>query len=400
MQRRNFLAISSAATLAGLTPWTGAQAGPGTLRGYVRTNWSRDPYTLGAYSYIARVATRGDRQALEAPIGEQVFFAGEATLAEQSSTVHAAHMSGLRAAKRVRRTGVRKIAVVGAGMAGLTVAHQLSREGLEVTVIEARDRIGGRLWTDRRLGLPLDLGASWIHGTRGNPLAKLARQAGMSGTDTNDSYILRGGDGRKMGRLEYPGWLQNVAEVQHSAGADTSELNLSAYDAEDGFAGPDRKFQGGYSDILKPLAGDYEIRLGQSVRRIEHGAGGVSLNGEAFDAVVVTVPLGVLKAGHIQFDPGLPDAKRRAIARLGMGLLDKVYLLYDHAFWDDETWILTPENGLPRGQFNQWLNFDRYWGVPLILAFNGAGPARDLAKLSDTEVIRRAQHTLARAYPG
>ncbi|MEO0488717.1 MAG: hypothetical protein AAFZ49_04030 [Cyanobacteria bacterium J06659_2] len=61
--------------------------------------------------------------------------------------------------------------------------------------------------------------------------------------------------------------------------------------------------------------------------------------------------------------------------------------------------IVTPENDLPPGQFNNWLNLHRYLGVPIIMAFNGASPALDLAHLSDEEVVTRALRTLEIAYP-
>lgn len=69
------------------------------------------------------------------------------------------------------------ILVVGAGMAGLSAARSLADAGRPVRVIEARDRIGGRVCTDRAWGTPLELGASWIHGTTDNPLTGLAQRA-------------------------------------------------------------------------------------------------------------------------------------------------------------------------------------------------------------------------------
>ena len=69
--------------------------------------------------------------------------------------------------------------VIGAGMAGAKAARDLTQAGLTVTVLEARNRIGGRTWSDTSLGLPLDLGASWVHGTRGNPMTKLAQDLKM-----------------------------------------------------------------------------------------------------------------------------------------------------------------------------------------------------------------------------
>ena len=70
------------------------------------------------------------------------------------------------------------VVVVGAGVAGLTAARSLRAAGLQVVVLEATDRVGGRLHSDRSLGVPFDIGASWIHGTDGNPVTALAEDAG------------------------------------------------------------------------------------------------------------------------------------------------------------------------------------------------------------------------------
>src|SRR4051812_16999121 len=73
-----------------------------------------------------------------------------------------------------REDGNRRVIVIGAGASGLAAAGALRARGFEVTVIEARDRIGGRVWTNGDLGLPVDLGASWINGVNGNPVTKMA----------------------------------------------------------------------------------------------------------------------------------------------------------------------------------------------------------------------------------
>ena len=71
----------------------------------------------------------------------------------------------------------KRILVIGAGLAGLIAAHKLQNQGYEVVVVEARDRIGGRIWTSSQWpDMPLDLGATWIHGVTGNPLTKLAQR--------------------------------------------------------------------------------------------------------------------------------------------------------------------------------------------------------------------------------
>ncbi len=72
-----------------------------------------------------------------------------------------------------------QILVIGAGIAGLAAARTLHDQGRTVTVLEARPRIGGRVWTDRTTwpDQPVDLGASWIHGVRGNPISDLVEAA-------------------------------------------------------------------------------------------------------------------------------------------------------------------------------------------------------------------------------
>ena len=76
-----------------------------------------------------------------------------------------------------RRRAPAHVVVVGAGIAGLGAARALADAGIQVTVIEARNRLGGRILTDRSLGFPIDLGAAWIHGIENNPVADLALKA-------------------------------------------------------------------------------------------------------------------------------------------------------------------------------------------------------------------------------
>ena len=82
-----------------------------------------------------------------------------------------------------------------------------------------------------------------------------------------------------------------------------------------------------------------------------------------------------------------------------MGVLDKLYLRFDAAFWDgDPTWIVTADTGLPQGQFNQWLNLMPVLGAPILLAFNGADAARTLADDDDETLIGAALGVLERTY--
>lgn len=401
--RRKAMVTIGLGALAAFIHVTGAKARSLGLAGYLRTNWSRDPYAYGSHSYVARGARQKDRRDLAEQINAVLFFAGEATHPDHNSTVHAAYESGVMTARDVLDTGARSVAVIGAGLSGLAAAQALAEGGLDVTVFEARSRIGGRIWTSHDLGTPLDLGASWIHGTRGNPLTALARSAQLDLVPTDDTYVIRGAGGRRIRQKDAPDWLENVLSIQHNAGADSDQINLQAYNAQEEYGGEDVIFPEGYEGILQALSGAYQLRLADPVRSVAHDSGGVVIASEGgtfdYDAAIVTLPLGVLKRGSVVFDPDLPASKRQAIDRLGMGTLDKLYLRFDEPFWDmGATWIATPENGLPQGQFNQWLNLAKYIDAPIIMAFNGGPPALELASLPDDHLAEVAAGALRSAY--
>ena len=274
-----------------------------------------------------------------------------------------------------------RVVVIGAGMAGLAAARHLADAGVDVTVLEARDRIGGRMWTDASLGVPIDLGAAWIHGTMGNPLVALADQAGADTVATDwDNIVVFDARGKidadavdraaeaweraqhdvdgltdaaapgasvqsaltRVTDLSDPLIAWSVAaDISAEYAADPHELSLKWFGTEGQFDGPDLILPQGYDQLARHLAEGLTIRRDTAVTRIADDGSGVRLETSrgvvTADRVIVTVPLGVLKAGTLTFDPPLSEAKRAAIARLGFGVLDKVVLAFDAPFWPQKT---------------------------------------------------------------
>lgn len=112
------------------------------------------------------------RTLLAAQVGARLHFAGEATSSDAPATTHGALGSGRRAAGEIGGSGA-SVVVVGSGFAGTGCARALVDRGHRVTVLEGRSRVGGRTWTERLAGVPAEMGASWIHGSVGNPMTDI-----------------------------------------------------------------------------------------------------------------------------------------------------------------------------------------------------------------------------------
>lgn len=369
---------------------------------FLLTRWAADPYARGAYSYLANGSRPSDRNLLSAPANGRLFVAGEATNLDFPATVHGALLSGQRASKEIIEQGAKSVIIIGAGAAGLMAARSLADAGIAVTLVEARDRIGGRVWTDESWGFPLEFGASWIHGINGNPLSAIADKISAASVPTDyDCRIVRDADGLIVAPSDYSDEFEQITAIEHEYGADIDDLSPCAFREGDQFGGGDAILPGGYIKLLETLIGGYDIVFERVVDSIviENNAVNVKAGAVRYfgDAALLTVPLGVLKSGAIDFTPPLDSTRQGAINRLGFGLLNKLYLRFDRVFWDIDADIIG-YTGQKRGYFSEWLNIAKFTGEPVLLGFNASSAAKELEAMTDEQVSEEAMTALRSMY--
>jgi monoamine oxidase len=283
------------------------------------------------------------------------------------------------------------VVVVGAGAAGLSAAAEIAAGGASVLILEARDRIGGRIWTRSEPGLavPVELGAEFVHGHAPATRALLA-SIGKTVIETTDSHwtlrngrfsqrdgffarfaqALRRSEALKSHDMSFKAFLDDhlsdvlSAEDRQAAcnmaegfdAADTTRASARAIAEE--WTGdmvgnaPQSRPEEGYASLLTALSvrlreRPVRLRLQTAVREVRWTEGSVVLGcvcaGEKFEVraagAVITVPLGVLQAeegtpGAVRFSPAL-DAKRDALRGLASGPVTKLVLRFASAFWEE-----------------------------------------------------------------
>ncbi|KAI5596801.1 hypothetical protein BDE02_02G025700 [Populus trichocarpa] len=411
----------------------------------------------------------------------------------------------------------KKIIVIGAGPAGLSAARHLQRQGFSAIILEARSRIGGRVYTDRSsLSVPVDLGASIITGVeadvtterRPDPSSLICAQLGLELTLLNsdcplydvvtrekvptdldeeleseynsllDDMVLviaqKGQHAMKMSledglnyalktrRMAYPGptidetesgiavdtlydsktcsvdggahersskeeilsplerrvmdW--HFAHLEYGCAASLKEVSLPYWNQDDvygGFGGAHCMIKGGYSNVVESLGEGLHIHLNHVVTDISYGvkdAGAneshrskvkvCTLNGSEFlgDAVLITVPLGCLKAETIKFSPPLPQWKRSSIQRLGFGVLNKVVLEFPVVFWDDSVdyFGATAEETDQRGHCFMFWNVKKTAGAPVLIALVVGKAAIDGQRMSSSDHVSHALMVLRKLF--
>lgn len=335
--------------------------------------------------------------------------------------------------------------IIGAGAAGLAAARAISEAGLPVAILEARDRIGGRIHTIRTEegNLPIELGAEFVHGER-NATWEVIRAAGLETHEVPDGH-LQTGDGelredqhfwneldKVMSRidpqrpdLDFESFLTQAEGVSprvkqlareyvegfHAAPANRISIQALAkaeQAAERDSATRQFRIASGYAAMLdwfeKQLV-TYDVRVSHRtvVRKVRWRRHRVEVTAQTPDGprtfqtarALFTLPLGVLKhqngPGTVAFEPRLKE-KERAIAGLEMGAVVKVTFQFRSRFWPIENFgfLQAADECLPT-----WWTDQR---GPVLTGWAGGTRAERLLKAGPEKILTDALTTLGRAF--
>jgi monoamine oxidase len=328
-----------------------------------------------------------------------------------------------------------EVIIIGAGTAGLAAARDLRAAGIRSLVLEASDRIGGRVHTIFPDGHPVELGAEFVHG-RPEPFTTILKQHHLE-LEEMDGAMLRSENGQLVSGAKFFPQVMNLLDSLKDSGADRTfaefldtdakkfdpEARQSAWEYVSGFhaADPARasehalarstqigeressdeafRLRRGYSQVIDILARDADIRLNAEASAIRWRPNQVTVScvdGASFSAraAIMTVPLPIWSRLH--FTPELPH-KAAALAKLAMGPVLHVSLRFKEKWWEHV------QGGKAKGLgflLSHHPDFPTWWtGLrvhpPLLTGWSASLRAERLAALSHDEVVARALAALA-----
>lgn len=289
----------------------------------------------------------------------------------------------------------KNVIIIGAGASGLAAARQLHNFGTQVVVLEARERIGGRVWDNASMGVTVGHGAQIVNGCVNNPVALMCEQMGIKmhklgercdlfqeGGHVTDPSIDKRMDfhfnaildvvsewrkdkaqsqdtplgekvqevkknflqesGMQFSDLEEKVLQFHLSNLEFACGSPLGQVSARSWDHNEFFAqfsGDHTLLTQGYSVLLHKLAEGLDIRTKCPVKSIDYSGDHVkvtSANGSKWTAqkVLVSVPLTLLQKNFIQFNPPLSERKIKAIHSLGAGIIEKIALQFPFRFWD------------------------------------------------------------------
>jgi monoamine oxidase len=272
-----------------------------------------------------------------------------------------------------------EILIIGAGACGLMAGRLLAQKGHRVTIVEARDRSGGRIWTDETaFSAPVEMGAEFIHGNQ--PLTmSLVQQSGSEISEMKGKwYQLRNSrvSEANMFNAQWEEMLKEIKKLREDTdiasflqerfpGPRYAQLREDVFQFTEGYdaADPHRvsafalreewlesddssqyRINGGYARIISFLekefhAAEGKLRLSAEVVRIVWQRGNVKLhlkNNEVIEGskAIVTIPTGVLQNRSPEFIPRLPFPNG-SVGKLGFGGVIKFQVEFTKQFWRD-----------------------------------------------------------------
>lgn len=350
------------------------------------------------------------------------------------------------------------VLVVGAGVSGLAAARVLADAGRRVIVLEARDRVGGRVHTVREDGRITDHGGSWIHGITDSAVHAAAQAFGMPMVEFTVGSYQAGGrpiayygpNGARLNEAAADAFIADVAAVDRrlaavvsgaapgSTYAEVTRVAVAAEAAQQGWdpargervqeflfhrseeqygvdargldahglddddtEGDEVVFPEGYDRLATELAVGLDVRLGHAVDRVLWSASGVvaeTAHGSfAASRGVVTVPVGVLHSGALAFDPPLPEPVSGALSRLAMNAFEKIFLRFSEKFWDEGVYAIRRQ-GEAGAWWHSWYDLTPLHGTPTLLTFAAGECAKETRNWSDARITDSVMHGLREIY--
>jgi monoamine oxidase len=335
------------------------------------------------------------------------------------------------------------VVVVGAGMAGVTAARSLVRAGLRVLVLEARQRLGGRIHTLRDVcKAPVEAGAELIHGTRAQTWPEV-REAGLTVRPNSHgatAMMIDLGEGGRwlphalahpqtwhslgvlrriaapqphdmsardfIERCGYRGHAKRIAELvfSHLPGS-LDEIGIRGF-VDDGIleleTSADFRVNEGYDRLIEHIGHGLKVEFGFVVRTMEWSPDGVVIRAgdgreHSARAAISTLPVGVLQSGAVRFTPELPEPKRTALREMVMGPVLKLVMLFEEPFWPRRLAAVYSASGSVTLYWN--IFYRATHAIPVLTAYCTGARAAAFAGSSEEEIVTRVLEDVRRHFP-